>query len=246
MDPFSNRDEYRARTGGKDLILTRVTEDETDLAVYGLCRLKRETAAAARAIRKVITEEIQKRPAFLTSLVPLEPEGDEAEPILHMMKASRIAGTGPMAAVAGLIAETVGKEVRKMSGEIIVENGGDIFLSGEKERTVAVFAGTSSLSGKIGIRINPGSGYGVCTSSGTYGHSLSFGKADAAIILAEDAALSDAAATMLGNKCTSEEVMKDAVEWACSLPCVDGAIAIMGEQIAVAGEYLAGRIVSLG
>ena len=244
-DPYASRNVYRCCTGNKDLLLTRFTEAETDRAVYTLRKMKPEALSSVSSVRAKILEEIKKRPEFLTSLVPIVPRGDETEPVRKMLSASRIAGTGPMAAVAGLIAETAGRSLLPLSPEVIIENGGDIFLCGEKERIVAVFAGTIPLSGKIGIRITPKNGYGICTSSGTYGHSLSFGKADAAIILAPDTALADAAATMLGNKCTSESALEDAVNWAASLPGVDGAIAIIHDRIAISGACLADRIVAL-
>ena len=244
MDPYRNREEYRSLVSRSDLMFGRVTVKETDLLIGAECGFEEAALSAVRKVRKMIRDEIRKRPAFQTSLVPVEPDGSEPEPVLRMMLAAKKAGTGPMAAVAGLVSEYTGRKLLTLSREVIVENGGDIFLSGNEERTVAVAAGTSPLTGRIGIRVLPGDGYGVCTSSGTYGHSLSFGKADAAVVLASDAALSDAVATMLGNKCTDADALEDAVEWAMTVDGVDGAIAIIGDRIAMAGDA-AGRIVSI-
>ncbi len=123
-----------------------------------------------------------------------------------MAAAAQTAGVGPMAAVAGAIAECVGRELLEFSPEVIVENGGDIFLKVSHRRTVGIFAGDSPLTGRIGIQIEArDTPLGVCTSSGTVGHSLSFGRADAVVVLAPAAALADAAATAIGNRVSRKE-----------------------------------------
>lgn len=235
-DLYADRSVYRNRVTARDLSFFRVTVEETDL-VIGACRSFREEAeSAVHEIRSLIEDAIRQRPEFLSSLVPLQPLGTEPAPVLRMLSASQTAGTGPMAAVAGTVAEYVGKRLLALSADVTVENGGDVFLAGMHSRTIGIAAGTSPLSMKLGIRVYPAGGIGVCTSSGTYGHSLSFGKADAAMIVAENAALSDAVATMLGNRCKCPEDLGPAVEWAAALPGVSGAVAIMGERVAAAGQ----------
>ncbi|MCA1989441.1 MAG: hypothetical protein LDL07_09915, partial [Desulfarculus sp.] len=76
----------------------------------------------------------------------------------------------------------------------------------------------------------------VCTSSGTVGHSLSLGRADAATILAKDAALADAAATALGNRVRTAADLATALDWAQGVPGVLGALVIKGSQLAAWGE----------
>ena len=142
-----------------------------------------------------------------------------------------------MAAVAGAVAGAVGRELLGHSREIIVENGGDVFVAGSTPRVCAVFAGDSKLSMKLGVRVPPAPrGAGLCTSSGSVGPSLSHGKADAAVVLAADECLADAAATALGNRITSREDLAAAMEWAGSVPGIDGALAIVGEDLAAWGQ----------
>ena len=236
MDPYANRSSYRSRVAANGLSYFRVTVRETDLLI-GASSPDSDTALqAVQRVRALVESEIKARPAFLSSLVPLEEEGSVPGPVHAMYAAGLIAGTGPMAAVAGLIAEYTGRALARSTSEVIVENGGDIFLLGENARTVAIAAGQSPLSMKLGLRVEPTEGLGVCTSSGTYGHSLSFGKSDAAVVVAHDCALADAVATMLGNRCRSAEDLAGAVEWAAALPGVDGALAILGDRLAAAGE----------
>ncbi len=235
-DPYADRAQYRTLQNAGDLRYFRVTEGETDLMI-GASRVF-DTAAleTAKAARCLVQREIAAYPEFQTSLTPLVAPAAADGLILEMYKAAQIAGTGPMAAVAGAIAQAVGKALLPRSPNVVVENGGDVFLAGPHVRLIAIAAGKSPLSGKLGLRVRPGDGMGVCTSSGTYGHSLSFGKADAAVVVAPDAALSDAVATMLGNKVKTQADLAEAVEWAAALPGVLGAVAVIGDKIAAAGE----------
>jgi len=110
-----------------------------------------------------------------------------------------------MATVAGAMADLVSKDLLKLSKEVIVENGGDIYLASSRERTIGIYAGDSPFSLKIGIVISPDqTPLGVCTSSGTVGPSLSFGKANAVCILSKSSALADAAADG-GRECSKRE-----------------------------------------
>ena len=106
-----------------------------------------------------------------------------------------------MAAVAGAVAEIVGRGLLTCSANIVVENGGDIFYRLTGRVIAGIFAGSSPLSMKVGIAIDGCEGpVSLCTSSGTVGHSKSFGKADAVTVFSDSAALADAAATSLGNQ----------------------------------------------
>jgi len=154
-----------------------------------------------------------------------------------MIEASRKAGVGPMASVAGAIAEYVGRELLDFSPEIIVENGGDIYLKSLTKRTIGVFAGNSPLTGKIGLEINPqDTPLGICTSSGTVGHSLSYGKADAVVALSSSATLADAAATAIGNRVSQASDITGAIEFGKNISGLKGLIIIVDDNIGVWGE----------
>ncbi|MBP5165761.1 MAG: UPF0280 family protein [Oscillospiraceae bacterium] len=141
-----------------------------------------------------------------------------------------------MAAVAGAVAEHVGRALSGLSEEVIVENGGDVFLIGRRERTVAIYAAESPLSGLLGVTVLPQGGMGVCTSSGTVGHSLSLGRADAAVVIARSCALADAAATRLGNLVRAPDDIEDALERICSVKDVLGALVIIGDRMGAKGD----------
>ena len=113
-----------------------------------------------------------------------------------MIRAGTVAGVGPMAAIAGAIAENVGRGLLEFADQVIVENGGDVFIKTRRPVTVGIYAGSSPLSMQIGMRLDSKKApLAVCTSSGTLGHSLSLGRADAVCAVADSCALADAAAT---------------------------------------------------
>jgi ApbE superfamily uncharacterized protein (UPF0280 family) len=147
-----------------------------------------------------------------------------------------------MAAVAGAIAEGVGTDLLSMTDAVIVENGGDIFLSVPQAVTVAIYAGASPLSMRVGVRIAPGSPMAMCTSSGTIGHSLSLGRADAVCVLAKDAALADAAATAIGNAIRRASDIRRALTAGRAIPGVTGIVAIMGTEMGACGDVSLVRV----
>jgi hypothetical protein len=142
-----------------------------------------------------------------------------------------------MAAVAGVIAECVGRELLSFSPEVIVENGGDLFLKILKTRLVGVYAGRSSFTGRIALEIKPEeTPLGVCTSSGTVGHSLSLGNADAVIVLSPSCALADAAATAIGNLVKGADGISLGIEFAQGLEGLKGVVIIKDDKIGLWGR----------
>ena len=228
---------YRYWSHDTDLVSFNVTVRETDLQIRALRDLKQQALDVVKKQRALLESYISVHPDFLTSLTPLTVADDAAELVKSMAAATAKVGVGPMAAVAGAIAEVVGKELIKYSPEVIVENGGDIFLRLEKPRLIGIYAGDSPYSGKLALKIEPGdTPLGVCTSSGTVGHSLSFGKADAAIILSPSASLADAAATAAGNLIKKESDIKKAIDFIRQVDGITGIAIIKGDKMAAWGK----------
>ncbi|MDZ7697339.1 MAG: UPF0280 family protein [Deltaproteobacteria bacterium] len=154
-----------------------------------------------------------------------------------MIRESRRANVGPMASVAGVISQHVGEGLLAASDQVIVENGGDIFLKVNRPVTVSVFAGFSVLSEKIGIRVPVEQmPVGVCSSSATVGHSLSRGIADAVCLISPSAGLADASATALGNRIRRVGDLEKAGEWANGIEGISGGLIIVGDRMATWGD----------
>jgi ApbE superfamily uncharacterized protein (UPF0280 family) len=228
---------YRNWIKDKDLVTFNVTVKETDLSIRASKNLKSKALRLVTKYREGLERYIERHPLFLTSLEPI-PVGDNAPKIVKSMaESARKAGVGPMASVAGAIAEFVGTELLAFSPEIIVENGGDIFLKSLKKRIVGIYAGKSPLTGKIGLEIEAGqTPLGICTSSGTVGHSLSFGKADAVVVLSPSTPLADAAATAIGNLIKRPDDIPNGIELARSIEGVTGVLIIKDDKLGIWGE----------
>jgi len=228
---------YRDYTGSSRWKTFRVKVDTTDLLIRARKDLSEKAERSVRRFRKEILDHIEKQESFLTSLDPVE-KYDGAPPIIRRMyEASEKADVGPMAAVAGAIAEFTGKDLLGDSDEVIVENGGDIWMKLAEPTVVNLFPGGIYFAGKIFLKIDPDrTPCGICTSSAKMGHSLSFGRADAATVISGDAALADAVATGLGNRVKSEDDMVAALAYAMSVEKARGAIVVLRDRMALLGD----------
>ena len=228
---------YRKRVGSSGLVTFEVAVKETDLLVSADRNLEKEVRDLVFSSRHQIESYIESHPEFLTTLEPY-PDDPFAPPLVReMVECTKGFGVGPMASVAGAIAQFVGTSLLRWSKEVIVENGGDIFLKTERPITVSLFAGKSPLSEKLGLVISPGQmPLGVCSSSGTVGHSFSTGKADVACILGLSATLADGAATALCNKIQGRKDLDRIAEWATAMKGVTGVLVILGDAMATWGQ----------
>jgi ApbE superfamily uncharacterized protein (UPF0280 family) len=228
---------YRRISSTRNYSHFNVKISETDLFILADSDLSDLAFQSAMRCRVQIEEYIRIHPEFRTSLVPVA--GDKLAPdiVRDMLTASDRAGVGPMASVAGAIAEHVGKELLKASANVMVENGGDIYLNVTDPVLIGIFAGDSPLTGRIALSIEAKeTPVGICTSSGTVGHSLSFGIADAVCIKSKSTALADAAATSVGNLIKKKSDIKKGLERAMSIPGVLGVLIITGDTLAVQGN----------
>jgi uncharacterized protein len=187
--------------------------------------------AAAKAgilsARQELEAYIARDPFFAATFDPYEPDSDELI-ITRMADATRKAGVGPMAAVAGAIA-WAGIEAMQDAGAVfgVIDNGGDIALVADRPVRVGVHAGNAPLSDQIAFVVPPPDTIlGICTSSATVGPSISFGVADAVTIFSKDIALADAWATAVCNQIRPDDrTILDRI----NPDEVDGVFAILGE-----------------
>lgn len=225
---------YRDWTGAKDLRVLHIAKSETDLQI--LCDKKPDQDFLLERINSYrwdIEEYIDKDRRFLTALKPIAVELNAPRIIQDMAQAADKAGVGPMAAVAGAIAQRLGKDMLKKGyRQVIIENGGDIFIKTNKSRMIGIYAGKSKLWNTLKIKIKPqDTPLSICTSSGTIGHSLSFGRADSVVILSKDAALADAVATAAANRVRSRQDLEAALIFSRGIKGVLGVIIILNNHL---------------
>lgn len=228
---------YRNFDSGEDLKSFRVTVETSDLFVKALHPLEAQTEALILQCRSLIEQSIELRLEFLKSLIPIQAHPEDSVVACRMIQASSKAGVGPMAAVAGAVAEYVGRGLMTHSDEVLIENGGDLFIFAKRKIVVGIYAGSSPFSNKIGLRIDSTPiPLGISTSSGRVGPSKSFGKADAATIVSSDPILADAVATATANRIIRHSDLASACQWAISIEGVRGCLTIMDDKMAALGD----------
>ncbi|MDD5431696.1 MAG: UPF0280 family protein [Candidatus Omnitrophica bacterium] len=237
-DSFQRRF-YRDWVKAKDLYLTRIAAKETDLYILTNKPLdKNYIEQRIFSYRWDIEKYISKDHRFLTALKPLSVEINAPEIVRDMSREATKANVGPMASVAGAIAGFLGNDLlKKKYKDVIIENGGDIFLKTTKARKIGIYAGKSKLWNRLSIKINAkDTPISVCTSSGTIGHSLSFGCADSVIILSKNSSLADAVATATANIVQSKNDLQKALDFARKIKGVIGVVIILKNNLVSWGK----------
>ncbi len=230
---------YRAWVSQRRLFRFRVLLHESDIEIAAESDLTHRACEALCRAREDIEGYITLHPRFSTALDPVEYDKNAPAIVKRMMNASAIWNVGPMAAVAGAIADAVGKKLSEHSDTVIVENGGDLFILSGSRVNCALYAGEESpFADKIGFSIDAPPGLGICTSSRTIGHSYSRGRADAVTVIAEDSATADAAATAIANGINSAEDIYDQLAQLESKSGLIGVIACCGNRLASWGVRL--------
>ena len=155
-----------------------------------------------------------------------------------MARASRLVGVGPMAAVAGAMAQCAAEAGLKAGAqEVIVENGGDIYIRAAEPVLIALNTGTAKLSNRLAFSLQADdTPISICSSSGQMGHSTSLGKCDLATVVAKDAALADAAATQAANLVNAEEDVNPALRRITEIEGVEGVVIVKNDRVGLAGK----------
>lgn len=194
--------------------------------------------SAIKSHRIELEEYIKGSPVFQMALDPIEVEGGP-EAVELMAEASKRAGVGPMAAVAGVLADLAVEEMIGAGAKVaVVENGGEAYFISDRPIDIAIKAGETPLSKRVGFRLKEFP-IGVATSSGLFSHALSFGEAEAVTIFAENAGIADAAATAVANTVKGddeERVVETAVELGLTIEGVRGVFILYRGHVGLGGK----------
>jgi len=224
------------------MIKERIRIEETNILLK-TDLVKHRLAGFIIKERTLLKDFIRRNPDFLTVYEPIKFEIETAPLIVKLMaRAGRIADVGPMAAVAGTISQlSMEFLVKKNAKYVIVDNGGDIALKTNKNVITGLYAGSSPLSGEIGFKIkHDKTPMGICTSSGTVGHSISFGRADSVTVFADEASIADALATSIANYAVGD-LDRDTVQRSLEKAekyrkFMRGALVVVGESAGTIGK----------
>lgn len=214
-------------------------------ATYNIrCRERKTAEEAVETLREELEAYIRRHPAFRTNLTPLPLLAHPPETARLMARAAELTGLGPMAGVAGTFAQLIGERLAARGEEdLLIENGGDIYIKSEYPTTVALYAGETPFKDKLALFIEPEeTPLAICSSSSRMGHSLSLGACDLATVTAAAPAgswgggLADSAATLAANLVRRPADLQPAAERIAALPGISGVLLIKKERIALAGS----------
>lgn len=236
---------YRSQFNTNRFTGFEIKHQETDLWIgVDPESFKNEMKEAAqvkiKSLHWKLEEYIKTEPFFKKSLKPFVPADHAPPEAVEMAGAAEKAGVGPMAAVAGLFIRELANEIFQnfSVNEMVIENGGDICAQLKNELVISVFAGDSILSERIGLVIPAEAGFvGICTSAGTVGPSLSYGKADAVVVIAENPLVADAFATAFGNKVKSPNDVEKVINQAEKYSEILSLLIICEDQVGIRGDY---------
>lgn len=216
---------------------------ETELMIKSDSERAIEAAiGAGLEARHQLERFVTRYPEFRSSLEPVRLVEDSYPRVVKLMlEASGIAEVGPFAAVAGSISQVAaGAGMEAGATNILVDNGGDISMIGNRDFRVGVYAGDSPASGKFALLVEAKDlPLGICTSSGSVGHSTSFGDADAVVVVAREASVADAAATAVANEVRGSRVnssIRRGLDRARSISEIQGCLIISGENMGTYGR----------
>lgn len=208
-------------------------------AVLRICCTRFEAVTQAIVEQRGILEDyLARHRAFGRSFSPMAPVESAPECARRMARAAQLVGVGPMAAVAGTMAQLAAEAgLAAGADEAIVENGGDMFLHVTAPIVVGLYAGKAEVGSRLAFSIEPGqTPLAVCSSSGAMGHSTSLGRCDLATVVSRDASLADAAATDAANRVNTVDDIDEALNHVSAIRGIDGALVAHGGRVGMVGR----------
>ena len=208
-------------------------------AVFRICcdAFEAVTAEIVRQ-RQILEDYIMTHPEFGTSFEPVNLLPSAPPSAQQMACAADCVGTGPMAAVAGTMAQLAAQAgLGAGASEAVIENGGDIYLQTNRDIIIGLYPGAGELAGRLGFSLKPeDTPISICSSSGKMGHSTSLGQCDLATVVSKDAALADAAATQAANLVRTAEDIDPTLNRITAIDGVQGVLIVKDEQFGMAGH----------
>jgi len=220
-----------------DLVKFTVVEEETTLIIQAEKNLYDNALASLLKYHSDLKKYMAGDSHFARTLSPHRVRYDAPPIIKEIAHATRKARIGPRAAFAGAIAEFVGRDLLAFTNEIVLENGGVAFLKINRAGKRKIYAGNSVLSEKIALEVDPRpKAFSVCNLAGDNGHFSGFGKADAVIVIAENALLAQAGATAISNVVKNVSTIEGGLKLARQIKSLDGVVIIKDDQVGLQGK----------
>ncbi len=236
--PFLNRQIYRQNLRLRHRYSWQISYRYTELFISSDSSLEDRIKSLLEEIYSQLDYCIECDPSFEKSLSPVQIKPYFPEPIKNMCRLSAIFNVGPMAAVAGTVNDFLASGLEKYcENELFIENGGDLYIRSGRSVNIGVYVKNGFFKDSITLQVEPKDmPCGICASSGTFGHSLSFGKCDLAVVLSDTSTGSDAAATAVANSINSADDIKKSLNYFKKLSPVKGLLIVKEDRIGIWGK----------
>jgi hypothetical protein len=190
-----------------------------------------------KEVYDVLESFIREEKSFKSSLSPIR-IGEQFPPLIKKMcRKAAIFNVGPMAAVAGAVCDYIAVGLDRYCRRLIIENGGDVFIKSNKDIDVGVFLKNENFKSKIYLKIKANqTPCGICSSSGSFGHSLSMGKSGLVVVLSKSTIGADAAATAIANKIIKPSDIEGTIEYYKKIKDVKGMLIVKDKALGIWGD----------
>lgn len=228
---------YRDRVRQKEKYNWRIAYKYSDLLVSCNKDISLKLERLIKEIYYLLESCIKEEPSFQKSLSPLKIKPYYPPIIKKMCRKAAIFNVGPMATVAGAVCDYIASGLSKYCRRLIVENGGDVFIKSNKDIDVGVYLKNKYFADKIYLKIKAGiTPCGLCSSSGSFGHSLSMGRSDLVVVLAKSTIGADGAATSIANKIKSPENVSKVINGYKDIKDITGILIVKDDRLGVWGN----------
>jgi len=229
---------YRSAIKQRNNFSWHISYKNSDVYISSDRDIKCKIAPHLKEIYSKIEMCIKKDPVFLRALSPVPIKPFYPAEIKEMCRVSEKFNVGPMAAVAGAVNDYIAGHLSGYCGELVIENGGDIFLKSGRDLIINLYIRNPYFEDRLNIKIaGSDTPCGICSSSGTFGHSLSLGKCDLATVISKSSTIADAAATAAANRVKSEEDILPAIDYFKNFNDILGVLLVKGKKIGMWGKF---------
>ncbi len=235
--PDLDRSIYRNRVKYKEKYNWRIIYKYSDLLVSCDRNIIPKLERLIKEIYHLLGSCIKENPSFQKSLSPLKIKPEYPPVIKKMCQKAAIFNVGPMATVAGAVCDYLASGLDRYCSRLIIENGGDVFIKTNKDIKVGVYLKNKHFEDKIYLKIKAvGTPCGLCSSSGSFGHSLSMGSSDLVVVMAKSTISADGAATSIANNIRDPEDISKTISSYKNIKDIKGILIVKDDRLGVWGN----------
>jgi ApbE superfamily uncharacterized protein (UPF0280 family) len=235
--PDTDKSIYRNKISSRQKYNWRILYKYSDIFVSSDRDVSSKLKKLTKEIYSVLESHMKEDPSFKKSLSPVESKPQYHYVIKTMCAKSALFNVGPMAAVAGAVCDFIASGLDSFCRCLIIENGGDVYIKSDKDIDVGVYLRNRHFADKIYLRIKADDmPCGLCSSSGSFGHSLSMGKSDLVTILAESTISADLAATSVANNINSPKDILKTINSYKTIKGIKGILIIKDDKLGIWGN----------